>query len=253
MACALSVCARLPVPVCGYRRRAGNRDPWQTCRPPVDTFPTARRSLCAAARSPASRSFCNLLQSHRRRVTVERREHLPRAGSHRARFRQQCFRVCHMDADPVQLNRRHVPPARNHGGEDHLRNQVAPDQRLLPRRNQEILFGFGQRIGQRRQRPHQPSSGVGGPSGTEHLGLLPGLVRRLDADEVMAANKQRVGMQYLRSGRRVVNVIEAYQRVAQEGSQRAAQLLQFLASFGRFFDGRAQVQLPLASTCLSVQ
>src|ERR1039458_2275664 len=41
------------------------------------------------------------------------------------------------------------------GNVDHLRNQVAPDQRLGVRRNQEVLFRLGQRVGQGGKRTHQ--------------------------------------------------------------------------------------------------
>ena len=70
------------------------------------------------------------------------------------------------------LRRRHVPPARNRRAEHHLRNQVAPDERLLARGNQEILFGLGQRVGQAGERADQLPAGAGGPAGSRTLRSL---------------------------------------------------------------------------------
>src|SRR5690606_41845683 len=53
------------------------------------------------------------------------------------------------------LFRCHVPPARDGGGQDHLRRQVSPDQRLLAFRNHKILLGSRQRVRQARERTHQ--------------------------------------------------------------------------------------------------
>ncbi len=80
------------------------------------------------------------------------------------RLRHQVLRITHVHADPVHLRARHRPESRRACRQHHLRHQIAPDQRLRLRRNQEILFGFGQRIRQTGQRPDQPPAGVRRPA-----------------------------------------------------------------------------------------
>ena len=98
---------------------------------------------------PSASSRCHFLHAARAaRISPARPAPLWRRSGFKRAFGQQSFAVVHMQPHPMQLRRRDIPPALDGGGKHQLRNQIAPDERLLARGNQEILFGFGQRIGQ---------------------------------------------------------------------------------------------------------
>ena len=150
-----------------------------------------------------------------------------------------------MQPHPVKLRRRHVPPARRLGAEHHLGHQVAPNQGLGLRGYQKVLLGLRQGVRQRGERAHQPPAGVRRPAGAVDLGGAPGGVVSLRAQEIVAAHEDRVGVQDLRPGRRVIGVIESQQRIAQQRRQQPAHLFELFGVLPGLLDGCAQVQFSL--------
>src|SRR5882724_10259109 len=104
-------------------------------------------------------------------------------------YAQQQRGIGRVDSQPMDLRGRYIPPARDHGALNDLRDEVAPDERLLARGDQEVLLCLGQCVGQRRERSYETASGVRGPTRADQLGILPRLVRALDADEIVAADE----------------------------------------------------------------
>ena len=90
----------------------------------------------------------HLSGAHRRGEDAEHGDHLCPQVARKRGFGQQLAAIAQVQAHPVKLAGSDFPEARDLGTENHLRNQVAPNQRLGVRRNQEVLFGFGQRVGQ---------------------------------------------------------------------------------------------------------
>ena len=113
------------------------------------------------------------------------------------------------------------------------------------RRDQKVLFGFGQSVGQAGERSDQFSAGAGWPAASQDFGRPPGLVGALEADEVVTAHEQRIGIEDLRARRGIVDVVQADQRVAQEGGHEGADIIQFLGICGGMLDESAEVQLSL--------
>ena len=104
---------------------------------------------------------------------------------------------------------------------------------------------FRQRVGQSRQRTHQPSTRIRGPSGTVRFGDVPAVVRPLHPDEIVAAHEQRVGHRNLCPRRSVEDVVIAHDGVAQRGGERGRECPSYRSgSFGGFVDHGAEVQLP---------
>ena len=150
-----------------------------------------------------------------------------------------------MQTYPVKLNGCHSPPALNCRRENQLWNQIAPDERLFPGWNQEILFRFSQCIGQIHERPYQLAAGAGWPSGSQNFGRFPGLVGTRQANKIVAANEQRIGVEHLCAGRSIVHIIQPHQGVAQKWRQQSAHIVQLPGICGGAIDQRAEVYLAL--------
>jgi hypothetical protein len=82
---------------------------------------------------------------------VQKRYKLLAALRAESGFGCECLALVQVHRDPLQLSRCYAPPPRNFRSENHLRYEIAPDQRLLARRYQEVLFSFSKRIGQARE------------------------------------------------------------------------------------------------------
>ena len=122
-------------------------------------------------------------------------------------FSQHSFGVIHMQRHPMQLPGSDVPPSRDGSAEKKLRHQVAPNESLLARRNQKVLFGVGQGVGQADERSHQFSSSAGRPPGSQHFRIFPRRIGSLHADEIVASHEERIGVKHLGARRRVVHVV----------------------------------------------
>ena len=150
-----------------------------------------------------------------------------------------------MQPHPVHLGGRDIPPARHFGADNHLRHQVAPDQRLGVAGDQEVLLGLRQPIRQGGKRPHQPAAAVRGPAGAVRLGGLPGARLPFAAYEIVAADEQRIGVQNLRARRRIVGIAEGQQGVAHERRQQPGHILEPGGVARGLLDGGLEVQLAL--------
>jgi hypothetical protein len=73
---------------------------------------------------------------------------------------------------------------------------------------EEVLFGFSQSVGKIDQGTTETASGALGPAGAGDFGETPFRRRTLLADEIVAANEQRVGEQELGTGRGVIAINE---------------------------------------------
>ena len=78
---------------------------------------------------------------------AERCDHLGSQVAIQRGFGQQLAAVAQVQPHPMKLARSDLPVTRDLGTENHLRYQVAPNQRLSLGGYEEVLFGFGQSVG----------------------------------------------------------------------------------------------------------